>query len=89
MALLHFGDPCIHCDTAQDEVASGPCPGDPTKAVPISYRALGIRHDGFQKFRIEMSNGDMTTRFAHLSENLEFGYLRGIRYNSRLAQNGN
>ena len=25
----HFGDPCVHCGQAHDDVAPGPCPGRP------------------------------------------------------------
>jgi hypothetical protein len=34
----HFGDPCIHCAIAHDDVAPGPCLGDPTKAIVLAYR---------------------------------------------------
>jgi hypothetical protein len=33
----HFRDPCIHCGVRFEDMQSGPCPGDASKAVPILY----------------------------------------------------
>lgn len=35
--MYHFGDPCIHCNTSHDDVAPGPCKGDPAKAKVLFY----------------------------------------------------
>lgn len=35
--ITHFGDPCIHCGIAHDNVPVGPCTGDRTKAIVIRY----------------------------------------------------
>lgn len=35
--MTHFGDPCIHCGIAHDDVPVGPCQGDQAKAKIIRY----------------------------------------------------
>jgi hypothetical protein len=63
--LKHFRDPCVHCATPHDDVPSGPCQGDPTKAVPIRWRPLGVRWDGVERFLIQLSNGKFEERYEH------------------------
>lgn len=35
--ITHFGDPCIHCGIPHDEVPSGACRGDTSKARVLAY----------------------------------------------------
>lgn len=65
--MHHFGDPCLHCDIPHDDVPAGPCSGDPKKAVPIAWCSLGVRWDGYENFRLLMSDGRVEERIAHIS----------------------
>lgn len=65
--MRHFGDPCRHCGTPLDDVAVGACPGDPTKAIPLAYRSLGVRWDSVERYLIRMSDGRVEERYAHVS----------------------
>jgi len=65
--MHHFQDPCRHCGTPLDDVAVGPCPGDPMKAVPLAYASLGVRWDGVEHFRIRFSDGRVEERYSHIS----------------------
>lgn len=49
MDMYHFGDPCIHCGIAHDEVPKGNCNGDKEKAVVVKY--------WIKKFAYEQNNG--------------------------------
>lgn len=76
--MKHFGDPCIHCGTAHDNVPVGPCQGDPEKVRPISYRGDGVRKiDHVERFIVMFSDGSIIERYAHISEHApyyHFGY---------------
>lgn len=92
MTLLHYGDPCVHCAIPHDEVPVGPCQGDPAKAVPMAYRSLGVRWDNVEHFLIQMSNGEFTDRYEHISFSLPWTYLKNARSDQTLrrpAVNGN
>lgn len=82
--LRHFGDPCVHCSIAHDDVPVGPCQGDPDKAVPMVYRRLGVRWDGVEHFLIQMSNGEFVDRWEHIEMALPWTYLRDVRYDRTL-----
>ncbi len=66
--LYHYGDPCVHCGTPHDDVPPGPCLGDPAKAEPITYRSLGVRWDGIERFFVQMSDGRIEERHYHIAE---------------------
>lgn len=86
-ALLHFRDPCVHCGTPHDEVQPGPCLGDPTKAVPMRWRSLGVRWDGVEHFLIQMSDGTFTERWEYVAHHIAyFGYLAGVRFDHTLQR---
>ena len=85
MIKTHYGDPCIHCGVAHDDVPSGACIG--TKpAVPIAYRCISVRRDGVERFLILMSDGSIEDRWEHFMVGLEGpgGYLHGARYDNEL-----
>jgi hypothetical protein len=63
----HFGDPCLHCGTAHDQIERGACKGDPSKAVAIAYRSLGTRWDGYEHFYVRMSTNEVVERWCHHS----------------------
>jgi hypothetical protein len=63
----HFGDPCIHCGIGHDDIKPGNCEGDARKAIPIGYRSLGVRWDGYESFLIRMSDWRVVERTAHVS----------------------
>lgn len=63
----HFRDPCIHCGTPIEDVAVGACPGDAAKAIPIAYRSLGVRWDGYEGFLVRMSTNQVVERWCHTS----------------------
>ncbi len=95
MTLHHFGDPCVHCGIGHDDVPPGPCQGDPSKAVPISYRHMELRWDGVDHYLVEFSDGRVTERYHHYSECApywHFGWARELqqppRWNQRLSLNG-
>lgn len=71
----HFGDPCIHCGIPHDEIPIGACTGDASKARPIAYRSLGVRHDGYEHFRIRWSASEVTERFCHISERAPYWHF--------------
>jgi hypothetical protein len=80
----HFRDPCIHCATAHNDVAPGPCTGDPDKAIPVAWCSLGVRWDNVERFRILMSTGRVTERYEHIDMNLPWTYLKESRYDDTL-----
>lgn len=85
--LLHFGDPCVHCDTPHDDVQSGSCLGDPAKAVPMRWRSLGVRWDGVEHFLIQMSDGSLTDFWNHIAyKTAYYGYLAGVRFDPTLRR---
>jgi hypothetical protein len=86
MSLHHFGDPCVHCGIAHDDVPSGPCEGDSSKAVPMAYRRLGVRWDHVERFLIQMSSGEFIDRYEHVEMGLPFGYLKDVRYDKNLQR---
>ena len=82
--LHHYRSPCVHCGTLMENVAPGPCPGDPAKAVPMAWCGLGVRWDGVEHFRIQYSDDRIVDRWEHVSERLPYGYLNGARHDLRL-----
>lgn len=88
----HFKDPCIHCGTAMEGVAVGACPGDAKKAIPIAYRSLGVRWDGYENFLIRMSTNEVVERWHHISEQAPYrGFVNGDiqqppRYDPKLVR---
>jgi hypothetical protein len=70
--LTHFGDPCIHCGTPHDEVAPGPCPGDPSRAIVIGYCSLGVRWDGVEHYRWRTSDNAVHEAHSHVSNHLPY-----------------
>ena len=86
MTLLHFGDPCVHCEIPHDDVAPGPCLGDPEKAVPVSWRFIGARWDGVDQYLIRMSDGQLVDRWEHYSMSLPYTYLRNARCDFNLKR---
>lgn len=86
MTLLHFRDPCGHCATPHDDVPPGPCQGDPTKAVPMAWRSLGVRWDHVEHFLIKLSNGEFEDRWEHITFDLPYTYLRDARYDRALKR---
>jgi hypothetical protein len=90
MTKTHFGDPCIHCGIAQEDVAPGACLGS-GKPIPIAYAGLGVRPDGVEDFRIRYSDGSIARQSWHISEHApyyHFGTRDAItqppRYDERL-----
>ena len=84
--MTHFGDPCIHCCVAHDDVPPGPCTGDPAKAVPIAYRSLGVRWDGVECCLIRLSDRRVIQRYNHVSESApywHFGWSNELRHPPR------
>lgn len=84
-------DPCIHCGIAQDKVPVGACQGDFTKAKPVAFRSLGVRHDGVEHFLIRYSDWSVREHHAHVSYHspyYHFGHSREmdntLRYDPRL-----
>lgn len=78
---LHFGDPCIHCDTPHDAVPVGPCLGD-APAIPIAYAMVERRWDTYERFRIRFSDGHIEERWSHPSFHApyyHFGYSDELR----------
>lgn len=84
--MTHFGDPCIHCHIAHDDVAPGPCTGDRSKAIPIAYRSLGVRWDNVEHFLIQMSDGTVTDRWEHIYLATPWTYLKDARYDDKLRR---
>lgn len=83
--LHHYGDPCVHCAIPHDDVPPGPCEGDPSKAVPMAWRSLGVRYDNVEHFLIQMSNGEFTHRWSHINNALPWNYLKNARFDSTLS----
>lgn len=90
--IMHFGDPCIHCGVAHDDVPSGPCCGDSSNAKPVAFRSLGVRHDHVEHFYVLMSDGTVLDRYHHIDEQApyyHFGYsdkvLSPPRYDATLT----
>jgi len=78
-ALRHFGDPCIHCGVPHDDVVPGPCGGDPAKAIPIAYRLLPVRRfDGFEHFRVLMSDGRVVERVHHRAAHAPYRHFNEL-----------
>lgn len=82
--LRHFRSPCVHCGTLMEDVAPGPCPGDPAKAVPMAWCGLGVRWDKVEHFRIQFSDGRIDERWAHISYAFPWTYLKDARHDVRL-----
>ena len=72
-ALRHFRDPCVHCGLGHDDVAPGPCLGDPLKRAPMAYQYMGTRWDFIARFVVEMSDGTFTDWHAHISTHPDCG----------------
>ena len=70
--MNHFGDPCIHCGIAHDDVPRGDCQGNASKAVPIAYKSLGVRPDKVERFLVRMSTGEVVERYAHVREHAPY-----------------
>ena len=88
-ARAHFGDPCIHCGIALDDL-TGSCVGE-GKAIPIAYASLGVRWDGVEHFRIRFSDNHIEEQHRHISEHApyyHFGHSDALtnppRYDARL-----
>ena len=71
-AIPHYGDPCVHCGIAHNDVPKGPCQGDATKAIPISYRKLETRWDGYDLHRVRYSDGSVREHWNHSSEHAPY-----------------
>jgi hypothetical protein len=65
--MKHFRSPCIHCGQAMEDVAPGSCPGDASKAIPIAYKTLGVRWDGYEHFLVRLSINEVVERWCHTS----------------------
>lgn len=86
MNMHHFGDPCIHCGIAHDDVPAGPCQGNAAKAIPIAYRSMGVRWDNVERFLIRMSDGSIQERHHHIGEQApyyHFGYRDALSHPPR------
>lgn len=70
--MAHFGDPCIHCGIAWDEVESGPCHGDPAKVIVTGYWAGGVRSDGVETYHWQTSDGERHSACRHVSEHAPY-----------------
>lgn len=70
--MHHFGDPCIHCAAPHDEVAPGPCNGDPANVVVAAYEVIGQAWEnpgsGCDTVRCFMSDGTVLEEAHHPSE---------------------
>ena len=86
LPLRHFRSPCVHCGTAMEDVAPGPCPGDPAKAVPMAFRYLGIRWDGVEHYLIQYSDGHIEDRWEHIEMRLRWDYLKDARNDPTLRR---
>lgn len=84
--LKHFRDPCVHCGIGHDDVAPGPCLGDPAKAVPMAYTSLGVRWDHVEHFLIQYSNDVFEDYHAHISMNVPYNFLKDTRYVQHLKR---
>jgi hypothetical protein len=82
--MTHFGDPCIHCGIAHDDVPVGPCHGDPTKAKPIAYRSFGVRWDHVEHLAIRMSDGRIEQVWEHID--MPKPNLIGLRYDETIRR---
>ena len=86
--LHHFGDPCVHCGIAHDDVAPWPCKGDPTKAVVVAYcvqrQAYQNPGSGCDTVRCAMSNGTIRDDARHPAEHWPYNsYFKNARVLSR------
>jgi hypothetical protein len=75
-----------------EDFAPGDCLGDAKKAIPIAYRSLGTRWDGYEHFLIRLSTNEVVERWFHYSAQAAyrgFSMLGDIqqppRYDERLA----
>ena len=84
--LHHYGDPCVHCGIAHDDIPPGPCLGDAGKAVPMVFRSYGTRWDGVEHFLIQYSDGHFEERWEHISALLPYTFLRNARLNQTLQR---
>ncbi len=77
-AMTHYGDPCIHCATPHDEVAVGPCTGNPANAVTLDVCFVGRRWDNSVCWRFRNSLGRVYDVWYHVDEvpDLWIGRLR-------------
>jgi len=79
VSITHFGDPCIHCGTPHDDVATGDCKGEVSdragelkNAIPVAWCSLGVRWDNVEHYRILFSDGSVRERWAHIDMRLPF-----------------
>ena len=69
MPMTHYGDPCIHCGIAHDDVPPGPCMGDCRKVRPIRYRAITARRaDQRKHLLVQFSDGSFEDYYLHPDE---------------------
>lgn len=69
MPMTHYGDPCIHCSIAHDDVPPGPCMGDLRKVRPIRYRAVPDRRvDQRKHLLVQFSDGSFEDYYLHPDE---------------------
>ncbi|OAF05424.1 hypothetical protein AYJ54_00525 [Bradyrhizobium centrolobii] len=75
--MTHFGNPCIHCDIAHDEVEPGPCKGDSEKAIVLAYcvwrQAWQNPGSGCDTVRCKMSDGSIRDDARHPAEHWACG----------------
>lgn len=64
----HFQSPCIHCGLAMEQFDVGPCKGDVSNAIPISYASFGVRWDGVEGYRVRYSDNSVHDLHRHVSE---------------------
>lgn len=67
LAGKHYDDPCIHCGIPHDDVPAGACNGNATKAIPIAYRKVETRWDGYDLHRVRYSDGSIREHWSHVS----------------------
>lgn len=71
-ALRHYGDPCVHCGVAHDDVPPGPCQGDRSKTVVMAYCIERQSHQnpgsGCDTILCLMSDGNLQIDARHPSE---------------------
>lgn len=82
----HFKSPCIHCGLLMEDFPIGDCTGDPSKAIPIAYASLGVRHDSVEHFRVRFSDNRVEDRWHHISEIAHyhhFGHSSELRHPPR------
>jgi hypothetical protein len=78
-----------------EAVAIGACPGDPAKAIPIAYRSLGVRWDGYEHFLVRLSTNEVVERWCHTSMQAPYRHFDMLgdirqppRYDGKLTHQG-